>query len=85
MNPLDDGSAMTDRATRVEAWPAQRRQDVLATVAKLRVTDVRDGLDWIGRHTQGSVSPEIRPLYRARAAGFARTLRHVPTQQTVRP
>ncbi|WP_335726585.1 RraA family protein [Pseudonocardia sp. HH130630-07] len=47
------------------------------------MTDVRDGLDWVGLHHTGTVSPEIRPLWRTKAAGFATTCRHVPTQQTV--
>jgi len=60
-----------------------RRREILDTVAKLRVTDIRDGMDWIGLHHQGTVSPEIRPLWRTKAAGFARTCRHIPTQQPV--
>lgn len=61
----------------------ERRAEILEIVSKLRVTDVRDGLDWIGLHARGSVSPEIRPLFRAHACGFARTVRHIPTQQVV--
>lgn len=60
-----------------------RRREILAIASKLRVTDIRDGLDWMGLHTRGSVSPEIRPLFRTRACGFAHTVRHVPTQQVV--
>jgi regulator of RNase E activity RraA len=61
----------------------ERRAEILEIASKLRVTDVRDGLDWMGLHARGSVSPEIRPLFRAHACGFARTIRHVPTQQVV--
>ena len=61
----------------------QRREKILDTVSKLRVTDIRDGMDWMGMHHQGTVSPEIRPLWRTKAAGFARTCRHMPTQQSV--
>lgn len=60
-----------------------RRAEILDTVSKLRVTDIRDGRDWIGLHHKGTVDPEIRPLYRAKAAGFARTYRHIPTQQPI--
>ena len=60
-----------------------RKREILDTVAKLRVTDIRDGLDWVGLHHFGTVSPEIRPLWRTKAAGFAHTMRHIPTQQTV--
>lgn len=73
---------MTEGSRRA-GWSDERRATLLQTVSKLRVTDIRDGLDWVGLHAQGSVSPEIRPLYRARACGFARTLRHIPTQQVV--
>ncbi|MEQ3549030.1 hypothetical protein WIS52_00990 [Pseudonocardia nematodicida] len=62
---------------------SERKKEILDTVGKLRVTDVRDGMDWVGLHHTGSVSPEVRPLWRTKAAGFATTCRHVPTQQTV--
>ena len=60
-----------------------RRKSVLETVAKLRVTDIRDGMDWMGLHHVGTVDPEIRPLWRTKAAGFAQTYRHIPTKQRV--
>ncbi|QUH01835.1 RraA family protein [Saccharopolyspora erythraea] len=63
--------------------PSERKKEILDTVAKLRVTDIRDGMDWVGKHHLGTVSPEIRPLWRTKAAGFALTCRHVPTQQSV--
>ncbi|MFE5705131.1 RraA family protein [Rhodococcus koreensis] len=62
---------------------SKRQKEILDTVSKLRVTDIRDGLDWIGLHHTGTVSPDIRPLWRTKAAGFATTCRHLPTQQTV--
>jgi 4-hydroxy-4-methyl-2-oxoglutarate aldolase len=65
------------------ALTAQKRAEILDTVSKLRVTDVRDGLDWVGYHHFGTVSPDIRPLWRTKAAGFAQTCRHIPTQQVV--
>ncbi|MCL2363513.1 MAG: RraA family protein [Defluviitaleaceae bacterium] len=43
-----------------------------------RVADVRDGMDWIGYHNFGSMSPEVRPLFRTRAVGVARTARYLP-------
>lgn len=61
----------------------QRRAEILEIASRLRVTDIRDGLDWMGLHARGSVSGEIRPLFRTHACGFARTVRHVPTQQAV--
>jgi regulator of RNase E activity RraA len=65
------------------ALTSARKKEILNTVANLRVTDIRDGLDWVGLHHTGTVSPEIRPLWRTKAAGFAVTCRHIPTQQTV--
>jgi 4-hydroxy-4-methyl-2-oxoglutarate aldolase len=60
------------------------RREILSKVAHLRVTDIRDGMDWMGLHKLGTISPEITPLWRGcRAAGFARTYRHVPTNKTV--
>jgi 4-hydroxy-4-methyl-2-oxoglutarate aldolase len=53
-------------------------QELLALYAPLRVADVRDGMDWMQRHHQGSMSPDIRPLFRARTCGIARTARYVP-------
>lgn len=63
--------------------PNARKKEILDAVAKLRVTDIRDGLDWVGRHHIGTVSPDIRPLWRTKAAGFALTCQHIPTQQVV--
>jgi regulator of RNase E activity RraA len=54
------------------------RDELLALYAPLRVADVRDGMDWMGCHFQGSMSPDIRPLFRTRTCGIARTARYVP-------
>ena len=51
---------------------------LLAVYGELRVADVRDGLDWIGYHNFGSVDHHIRPLFRTRAVGIARTVRYLP-------
>jgi 4-hydroxy-4-methyl-2-oxoglutarate aldolase len=59
------------------------RQRLLNLYRDLRVADVRDGMDWMMRHHQGSMSPHIRPLYRTRAVGIAKTLRYVPYEGTV--
>jgi regulator of RNase E activity RraA len=55
-----------------------RRQDLLHAFEDLRVADVRDGLDTMMMHHVGSMSPAIRPLWRTRAFGIARTCRYVP-------
>jgi regulator of RNase E activity RraA len=54
------------------------RDELLRAYDGLRVADVRDGLDWIGLHHYGSVSPAICPLWRTRACGIARTARYLP-------
>jgi 4-hydroxy-4-methyl-2-oxoglutarate aldolase len=55
-----------------------KREELLALYADLRVADVRDGMDWMMRHNYGSMVPEIRPLWRTRAVGIARTARYLP-------
>jgi len=51
---------------------------LLELFEKFRVADIRDGLDWIGYHNFGTMSPEIRPLFRTKAVGIARTVRYLP-------
>ena len=53
------------------------RKELLELYGPLRVADVRDGMDWMGMHQCGSMSPEIRPLFRTRACGIARTARYL--------
>lgn len=57
---------------------AAERKELLALYADLRVADVRDGMDWLMRHGQGSMIPQIRPLWRTRVVGFAKTVRYLP-------
>jgi regulator of RNase E activity RraA len=48
----------------------------------LRVSDVRDGMDWIGLVSKGTVSRDIRPLFvGAKLAGPALTVRALASQQ----
>jgi regulator of RNase E activity RraA len=57
----------------------QEENKVLLELYKdFRVADVRDGMDWVGHHNFGSLSPEVRPLFRTRAVGIARTARYLP-------
>jgi 4-hydroxy-4-methyl-2-oxoglutarate aldolase len=58
------------------------RQDLLRLYGPLRVADVRDGMDAMMLHRAGSMSPAIRPLWRTRACGIARTVRYVPYDGT---
>jgi 4-hydroxy-4-methyl-2-oxoglutarate aldolase len=61
------------------------RDNVLALFDGLRVADVRDGMDWCGMHHYGSLWPTIRPLYRTRVMGIARTARYLPFEGPVPP
>ncbi|HZK34243.1 MAG TPA: RraA family protein [Bacillota bacterium] len=58
----------------------EERGDLLSLFSDLRVADVRDGLDWNMMHHYGSMSTDIRPLFRTRAVGIARTARYLPYQ-----
>jgi 4-hydroxy-4-methyl-2-oxoglutarate aldolase len=62
---------------------ADDRNAILEMYDGLRVADVRDGMDWNMLHWQGSMSPEIRPLWRTKIVGFARTIRYVPTDKKI--
>jgi regulator of RNase E activity RraA len=54
--------------------------------AGLRVSDVRDGMDWVGLFSKGSVHRDIRPLYEgARLCGPALTVRLVATHEQAPP
>ncbi|MCL2572639.1 MAG: RraA family protein [Defluviitaleaceae bacterium] len=59
------------------------RQEILEMYKDFRVTDVRDGLDWCGYHHYGTVHHSIKPLWRTRAIGFARTARYLPYEGPV--
>ncbi|MBN1887584.1 MAG: hypothetical protein JW850_06325 [Thermoflexales bacterium] len=54
------------------------RENLLALYHDLRVCDVRDGMDALGYFHYGSLDPRIRPLWRTRAYGLARTTRYLP-------
>lgn len=54
------------------------REKLLSLYEDLRVADVRDGMDTLLHHYTGSMSPTIRPLWRTRAFGIARTCRYLP-------
>ncbi|MCL1807218.1 MAG: RraA family protein [Oscillospiraceae bacterium] len=59
-------------------WTPSQREEIMNLWQKLRVADTRDGLDWMGYHHYGSMSPRMRPLWRTRAVGFAKTARYIP-------
>ena len=59
----------------------KRREEnkiLLELFKDFRVADVRDAMDWIGYHNFGSMAPEVRPLFRTKAIGIARTARYLP-------
>lgn len=60
------------------AQPTAERQELLRLFDGLRVADVRDAMDAAGYHRVGSMSPRIRPIFRVRACGIARTARYLP-------
>ena len=68
---------------------SERRQQLVDLYRGLRVTDVSDGMDVIGRQDLGLMDPSIRPLHRDverlthRFVGFAHTVRFVPTNHPV--
>ena len=60
---------------------AESRKNILEMYADLRLADVRDGMDWVGLHSHGSVDQGIRPMTEGMVAtGIARTVRMRPTQ-----
>lgn len=61
----------------------EERQELLGLYEDLRVSDVRDGMDWNMMHHYGSMSPDMRPLYRTKVVGIARTARYVPYQGSI--
>ncbi|MCL2444047.1 MAG: RraA family protein [Treponema sp.] len=63
----------------------QENLDLIEMFKRLRVTDVRDGMDWMGYHHYGSVDYRIRPLFRPETSiiGIARTARYVPYEGPV--
>jgi 4-hydroxy-4-methyl-2-oxoglutarate aldolase len=61
----------------------EQRKELMDLYKDLRVADVRDGLDWNMMHHYGSMSPDIRPLFRTRAIGIARTCRYLPYDEPI--
>jgi regulator of RNase E activity RraA len=63
----------------------QENLELIEMFQRLRVTDVRDGMDWMGYHHYGTVDYAIRPLFRPEASviGIARTARYVPYEGPV--
>jgi regulator of RNase E activity RraA len=62
---------------------SEPREKLLSLYNDLRVSDVRDGMDTLLHHRTGSMDPGIRPLFRTRAFGIARTCRYLPFRGTI--
>lgn len=60
-------------------------RELLKLFKDLRVADVRDGMDWLGYHSYGPLDAKIRPLFRTRACGIARTARYLPYEGPAPP
>jgi len=58
----------------------QERLELLELYKDVRVADVRDGMDLYMMHYFGSMDPSIRPLFRTKAFGIAKTARYLPFQ-----
>ena len=56
----------------------ETRKELLNAYEDLRVADVRDGMDTLMLHNFGSMEPNIRPIWRTRAFGIAKTVRYLP-------
>ena len=56
----------------------EENKALLELYKDFRVADIRDGLDWIGYHNFGTMDPSMRPLFRTKAVGIARTVRYLP-------
>ena len=63
----------------------QENLELIEMFKRLRVTDVRDGMDWMGYHHYGTVDYSIRPLFRPETSiiGIARTARYIPYEGPV--
>ena len=73
-------TASNDEKKAGDADQVRREENkvLLALFKDLRVADVRDGMDWVGYHNFGSIDPKVRPVFRAKAVGIARTARYLP-------
>ena len=65
------------------SFSKSENKELLELYGVLRVADVRDGMDWNMMHNCGSMSPDIRPLFRTRTYGIARTARYLPYEISI--
>lgn len=55
-------------------------RELLKLFDGLRVADIRDGMDHLLLHHYGSIPSTIKPLFRTRVRGIAKTVRYLPYQ-----
>lgn len=69
----------------MQKFDVKENLEIIEMFKRLRVTDVRDGMDWMGYHHYGTVHHSIRPLFRPETSviGIARTGRYVPYEGPV--
>ncbi|HBI27511.1 MAG TPA: dimethylmenaquinone methyltransferase [Peptococcaceae bacterium] len=69
----------------MQKYDVKENLEIIKMYQHLRVTDVRDGMDWMGYHHYGTVHHSIRPLFRPETSviGIARTGRYVPYEGPV--
>ncbi len=56
----------------------EENRQLIKLFTPCRVTDVRDGMDWMGYHHYGTMEHAVRPLFPAHVVGIARTARYIP-------
>uniref|UniRef100_A0A7V4KCB8 RraA family protein n=1 Tax=Fervidobacterium pennivorans TaxID=93466 RepID=A0A7V4KCB8_FERPE len=57
---------------------SEKRRKLLELYSDIRVADVRDALDAFGYHFHCTMDTTIKPLFRTRAFGIAKTVRYLP-------
>jgi len=77
VNVFNTAFAQVDKSSQSEKIREENKV-LLELYKNFRVADVRDAMDWIGYHNFGSVNPDVRPLFRTKAVGIARTARYLP-------
>jgi len=86
-DPTPDALRAGTNFIATKVYSAEDDQQVLKAFDGLRVADVCDGMDAVGLHNRGLMSPDIHPLWRDtqnfthRFIGIAVTARYVPTQE----
>jgi regulator of RNase E activity RraA len=67
----------------IKKYSVEENKALIEKFKRLRVTDIRDGMDWVGYHHYGTLEPSFRPLdgsltKEGAVIGIAKTARFVP-------